>query len=92
MDESELDIRPGTPMDVTKASKGNLVLLHEEMRRQKELQDKITRNSKILCGIRLAMEAALGIDHPWDLSEDYDPNDPPQKREEDDPLKRLFGG
>lgn len=91
MDEDIIDIRPGTPMNAANASKNALVLLHKEMVRQKELMDRVMRNAKILAGVRQAMEAVLDLDHTWDLSTDYDPDDPPEKREEDNPLKRMLG-
>ncbi len=92
MEYDELEIRVGTPLDVSKASKRNLVLIHEEMRRQKELMERLGRNAKILSGVRTSMEAVLGIDHQWDLDSDYNPDDPPEKKEAENPLARLFGG
>lgn len=94
MEENELGILPSTPLDASKPSKAKLVQLHKEMQRQNELMKRIKRNVIVLAGVRQAMEAALGMeDHKWDMESDYDPDDCPEKITEDDnPLRRLFGG
>lgn len=80
-----------------------LVAIHKEQQRIFGIMTELKKSAAVLSLTRSAMEASLGIDHEWNMEEDYDPDDPihEEKRAEkerhrseegDNPLRQLFGG